>query len=141
MPDRIEREIEEILDKIDRFVPSESAPLRFRRRSAGVFGGIRKAFLSPVLRVSVAQIMLLGIGLFILSFFIGRYDGTLGKWTAVVGAILFLGGFVLSFVAGHGRQQPKRWRGRVVEYDEPDLGERIRMWFRARRGPRRPPPR
>lgn len=140
-PDRIEREIEEILDKIDRFVPNESVPLRFRRRASGIVRGVRDALLSPLARVSIAQVMLLGVALFFLAFFLGRFDPALGKWTAVAGAVLFVGGFLLSLLGGRGRHEPKRWRGRVVQYEEPDLPARLRTWLRARRSHRRPPPR
>lgn len=140
-PDRIEREIEEILDKIDRFVPNESVPLRFRRRMVTALRSLRHALLSPLARVSIAQVMLLGVALFFLAFFLGRFDPALGKWTAVAGAVLFVGGFLLSLLGGRGRHEPKRWRGRVVQYDEPDLTARLRTWFRARRSHRRPPSR
>lgn len=141
MPDRIEREIEEILDKIDQFVPEEKLPVRLRRRAGGTFHGLGTLLVSPLTRVSVAQLMLLGLGLFILSFFLGQADSTLGRWAAIVGAVLFLGGFVLSLLSGRVHREPKRWRGRVVEYNEPDITTRLRSWFRARRGPRRQPPR
>ncbi len=132
MPDRIEREIEEILDKIDRFVPEERLPIRFRRRARNVFTETRDFFLSPLARVSLSQVMLIGLGLFIVALFLGRVDSTLARWTMIVGAILFLGGFALTLLSGRSGQQQKRWRGRVVEYGEPALAERLRTWFRRR---------
>lgn len=130
MPDRIEREIEEILDKIDRFVPEERLPIRFRRRAGNVLTDARDLLLSPFARVSLSQVMLIGLGLFIVALFLGRVDSTLAKWTMIAGAVLFLGGFALSLFSGHSGREPKRWRGRVVEYGEPALGERLRTWFR-----------
>ena len=139
MPDdKIEREIEDILNRLEEFVPDESAASRMRRRSSGVASAIVRALLRPLAAISIRQVMLTALFLIIVGFLGMRIHPIFGRWLLVGGIILFLTSFALSFL-NRGSSPPaieKRWRGQPLELREPPLAERIRDWLKSLRRPR-----
>ena len=140
MPDdKIKREIEDILNRLDEFVPEESAASRMRRRSSGVALAIVRALLAPLAAISIRQVMLTALVLIVIGFLGMRIHPIFGRWLLVGGIILFLTSFALSFVH-RGSSPPeteKRWRGRPMELRaQPPLAERIRDWLKSLRRPR-----
>ncbi len=140
MPDdKIKREIEVILNRLDEFVPEESAASRMRRRSSGVALAIVRALLAPLAAISIRQVMLTALVLIVVGFLGLRIHPIYGRWLLVGGIILFLTSFALSFV-NRGSSPPeveKRWRGRPLELrEQPPLAERIRDWLKSLRRPR-----
>jgi hypothetical protein len=148
MPDKVQREIEELLDKLDTFVPEErfASKMRDRKRQerAQRNGPPLTERLSRRLSgVTVGHIMLAGIALFLIGAFA---DGPLGPaafWVTIAGLALAGGAFVLSIVnRGSGSRTPimksrpgrtqKMWRGQVIEYGEPTTFDRLRGMFRRR---------
>ncbi|HZP56381.1 MAG TPA: hypothetical protein VFC53_02360 [Dehalococcoidia bacterium] len=142
--DRIHREIEELLDRLDNFVPEErfTEKMRLRRR--------RVALPSPapivsrighrVSRVSLGQLMLAGLALMLASYFFRGPLGAATMWVLVAGLLLSGIAFVLSLTRGYGGSSTlgghveKRWRGQIIEYSStPSAADRIRGWFRNRR--------
>lgn len=134
--DRLQREIEEILQKIDDF-PTEAARIRAKRKRAKISGLRRR--LTPHFSLTAPQTILAGIALILVSYFIiGRVDSDVARWGIIVGLVLFFSGFVFS---AWPRRTPsmrveKRWRGRVIDgnniYDQPRWVDRVRRW-RSRR--------
>lgn len=137
MPDdKIQREIEEILNRLDEFVPEEKATERARRRSSKAAAGFGHAFLAPLSRISIRHVMLTAFALIVVGFFARVHP--LGLWMLVAGLILFLTAFALSFVSrGSPPKVEKRWRGQTIELGEPSLSDRLRTWLQAKRRPRR----
>ena len=140
MPDdKIKREIEDILNRLDEFVPEESAASRMRRRSSGVALAIVRALLAPLAAISIRQVMLTALVIIVIGFLGMRIHPIYGRWLLVGGIILFLTSFALSFVH-RGSSPPeieKRWRGRPMELRaQPPLAERIRDWLKSLRRPR-----
>jgi hypothetical protein len=141
-PDKIQREIEELLDKLDTFVPEErlAEKIRKRRKQQRVDTGpnaVEKA-LRRVSQISLGQIMIAGLALMLIGWL---FDDALGTWAPYVtfgGLGLALLAFVLSRFSGSSkttvgaRHVQKRWRGQVIEYTEPSRLDRIRDWFRRR---------
>ena len=148
MPDKVQREIEELLDKLDNFVPEErfTSKMRDRKRQE------RAARSGPSLTerlsrrfsgITLGHIMLAGIALFLFAFF---FDGVLGgatRWVSYAALLMTGGAFLLSiFNRGSGSRTPvvksrpgrtqKMWRGQVIEYGEPTTFERLRGMFRRR---------
>lgn len=138
MPDdKIQREIEDILNRLDEFVPEESAASRMRRRSSGVAMVIVRALLAPLAAISIRQVMLTALILIVVGFLGMRIHPIFGRWLLVGGIILFLTAFALSFVhRGSPPAVEKRWRGQPLELREPPLAERIRDWLKSLRRPR-----
>ncbi len=148
MPDKVQREIEELLDKLDTFVPEErfASKMRDRKRQerAARNGPPLSERLSGRLAgVTVGHVMLAGLALFLIAYF---FDGPLGAaafWVSMTGIVLAISAFVLSIVnRGSGSRTPitkarpgrtqKMWRGQVIEYGEPTTLDRVRGMFRRR---------
>jgi hypothetical protein len=149
MPDKVQREIEELLDKLDTFVPEErfASKIRDRRkrekaaaRSGPTFGErIGQRFSG----ITLGHIMIAGIALLAIGFFVRGPLGDAAFWVSIAGIALTLFAIVMSmrskgagsrtplFRAGTGRVQ-KSWRGQVIEYGEPSTVDRVRGWFRRK---------
>jgi hypothetical protein len=136
-PDRIQREIEDILNRLDAFVPEESAARRARRRSSSAASSFVHALLSPLASISLRQVMLAAIILVFVGFVGMRVHPLIGRWVLVGGVILFLTSFALSFAGRGAPASERRWRGRPLELNGPGLGDRLRAWLHAKRRPRR----
>ena len=137
MPDdKIQREIEEILNRLDEFVPEERASER-RRRSAGAASGFAQAIFAPLARISLRHVMLTAFALIVIGVLSTRMH-PVGPLLLVGGLILFFTAFALSFVSrGSPPKVEKRWRGQSIELSEPTLRDRLRAWLQAKRRPRR----
>ena len=131
MSNNLEREVEEILRKLDRFVPEEGPLPRARRRMAGAASGILHAVLARLSSVSLGQVMLASLVLVLLAFFFRSASPALARWVVIGGLILFLTAFALSLLSGHSRHE-RRWRGEVIDLSEPGLGARLRNWLQRR---------
>jgi hypothetical protein len=153
MADKVQREIEELLDKLDNFVPEErfTSKMRDRRRQERAAA---RSGPSPADRlakrfsgITLGHLMLAGFVLLLAAAF---FDGPLGAATRYVffaGIILAGAAFVLTMMnRGRGSHTPvmksrpgrsqKVWRGQVIEYDdEPSTLGRLRDRFRRRGRP------
>jgi hypothetical protein len=140
-PDRFEREIEDILNKLDHF-PKQGPGDRLHRAVSGRLSGWQRAMALRVGRLSVSQIMLTGIVLILIGYFFRVALPGVWYYLVIFGLILFFTSFLLSFL-GAGRGAGGRqvyWRGRPAQsyYSSgPTLGERLRDWWRRRQGRRR----
>ena len=153
MPDKMEREIEEILAKLDSDAPRSSAPplsekapvsilsrrkrqpgplQRATRRTGGIFDGINPTTL-----------LFAGAGTMVAGLILSSFYGPL-IWASFAGVVLFLAAFLWSFrrtprtsggTGGDGGGQVKGhyWRDRYIEYkpESPGLGARIKRRFRG----------
>jgi hypothetical protein len=143
--DRVQREIEELLDKLDTFVPEERFTTKMkerkRERAAAERTGptLSERLLKPFKRITLGHVLIGGLILFGVSYL---FDDTLGDWAiwvTLAGLAMAGGAFVLSVINGgqmrmggnRGRVQ-KRWRGEVIEYGEPSTMDRVRGWFRRK---------
>jgi hypothetical protein len=133
MADRIEREIEEILRKIDDFVPDGGRPRRQPSRKGnqrtnlapGLFG----RFLSSI---SLSQVMLWSLLIFIAAWFLRGIPGA--GWVMVGAVIVFATAFVLQLTTPRaGRAPEKRWRGEPVSYHGPSWPARVKAWIKGRK--------
>lgn len=139
-PDKVQREIEELLDRLDNFVPEDrlASKIQKRRRAETGPGPIERAW-KRVSRLSLGQAMLAGLALIVISWIFRSPLGSFASPVMIVGIVLVIGAFVLSVVNGDSRRtitggrQEKRWRGQVIDYSEPSTASRIRDWFRRRR--------
>jgi len=141
MPDdKIQREIEDILSRLDDFVPEESVTSRMRRRSSDAAGSFMHTVLSPIASISLQQVMIAALVLIVVGFIGMRVNPLIGRWALIGGVILFLTTIALSVfhrpAASAGPKIEKRWRGQPMDLDEPSLGDRLRAWFQAKKRPR-----
>ncbi len=141
--DRIQREIEEVLDKLDAFVPEErfAAKLRNRaRHKPSDTPGVVQRTLTRIGRISNGQLMLGGFGLILVAYFFRGPIGPASTWLIVLGLVMSAVAFVMAIARGGGARTiaggtvEKRWRGQVIHYSTgPSPTDRIRNWFRNRR--------
>jgi len=134
LADRIEREIEEILRKIDEFVPEK--PRRTpRKRAAPPVAGAQSWVGARVSRISLNQVMGYSLLLIVLAFVFGAIPGS--GWLMIGGLIVFVTAFLLSRLSGGGgnakAQAPKRWRGETLDLSEPGWPDRLKAWIKGRR--------
>lgn len=131
MPSRVEREIDEILQRIDTSLPREPWPRRLRRTLAGAASAARDAARVAVRNFTPGSAMLVAFALIIASLFVSRAWSDAGRFVLLAGVALFVLALVASF-AGRRGEPERRWRGRVIRYDEPTLAERVRNWWRTK---------
>jgi hypothetical protein len=142
-PDKVQREIEELLDKLDTFVPEERLAEKIRKRRtqqgrANNGPGFFERVGRRLSQISLGQLMLAGLALMLIGWLFDDALGAWSTWVTLGGLLLTVIAFVLSVMSGGARTTvgarhvQKRWRGQIVEYSEPSRMERIREWFRRR---------
>lgn len=149
MADRIEREIEEILERLEkkgkapaRPQPPSGAgkdPIAFtpRRRRRPLASRIASAFSGNVADLTPANLLFVGAGVMIIGFVLATFWEPF-IWLSLAGVGIFLFAFVWSFFRRPGRPvgaPPERyWRGQRIDYDAPHPGPitRFKRIFRRR---------
>jgi hypothetical protein len=139
--DRIEREIEEILRKIDD-LPEKPRNVRKRpERAAPAFENPSRATPAPrssntgggsLARVSLNQVMGWSLIAVLIAFFL-PIPGS--GWVILAALLVFGVAFLLSRMGGGGssRGVEKRWRGEPMNLRGPSYAERLRDWIKGRR--------
>jgi hypothetical protein len=147
MPDKVQREIEELLDKLDNFVPEErfTTKMRDRKRRERPAPSSGPPFWESVGRrvsgITLGHVMLAGLACLVVGFVLR--DSDYARWLSIAGLLLTAAAFILSIMnKGSGSRTPlfrtggsrvqKRWRGQIIEYGEPSAIDRLRQWFRRR---------
>ena len=137
--DRIKREIEDILSRLDD-LPGERKPIPFRKRSSPQPGSLARGLIEPLTRISMRHVMLTALVLLIVGFFSqGAWE--FGRWMLIGGLVLFISCFVISFfnrrAPARSPRSEKRWRGQPMDLDPPNptLSQRLRAWLGRRSRP------
>ena len=147
MPERWEREIDELLRRREAKLRPEPVSKRVARNSAPMMSGLSGAFRSFLRRTPVEQFMIASIVLVVASFVVGFIPGMAeaARWASLLSILFFVLALALSVAArrGHGPgadTAPKRWRDRDVGYgsnygpaEPPSLWVNLRTWWRRRR--------
>jgi len=132
MPDQLQREIEEILNKLDEFIPEQKSSSRIRKQwneKLHAFGGRLGGLMS---HVSMGHLMVASLILIFVAF--AFRSSTIGQYSMIAGLSLLGLTIVVSFVANRRRtRSEKRWRGQVVDLSGPGPLDRLQGWFRRRR--------
>jgi hypothetical protein len=136
MADRIEREIEDILNKIDDFVPEggrsrKPTPIRPSPLSKATTWLTRR-----LTTISLGQVMMYALVIVVAAFFFRFVNPAVMRWVMIGGLIVLGTAFVLSvFGGGSGRtirQPEKRWRGQPLDLSQPSWPDRVKYWLRGR---------
>ena len=139
MPQRYEREIEEILRRMGVASLDRTDHRRaIRRFWDWLVGGLSRigALLQP------SRLMIAGTALALLSYLLGRMALGMATWLAVLSVVAFVGAIALSVIRDSGRRRYRSgWRGRTLDLErEGSLWEgwmrRWREWRRGKWGPR-----
>lgn len=139
--DRLEREIEEILGKIEHFPDAghrrQRARNRWLQRIGTAISDRQRALMRELSRFTISQVMLLSILLIVGSLFFRRAAPLVMTWVLYGGIVLFVTTFAI-MVFGSGRSSASReqkWRGRTVRMQSasrPRLSQRLRHWWATR---------
>lgn len=138
MSDKLERDVEEVLQSIDDFDWQ-----RKQRRGTGPIRRRTGRFLEATTRRAArfttgGHLMVIGIVLLLIGAVLRLQ--AFGMWLALTGLVLFVIGLILSSRGRKNRQQPAPdepdarggyWRGRYVRYDDRPQGGAFR-WFRRK---------
>ena len=136
MNERYEREIDDLLHRLEGRMRREPFGRRMSRRLSPFTDGLRNAFAAFLRRPPTEQLMISAMTLVLVSFVLNMFG--LGRWAFYAGVLaiaLFVLGIALSLV---GRHSPghyrKRWRGREIEYDAggPSVWTHLRNWLRRK---------
>ena len=138
MPDKFEREIEEILAKLDGDEPSQAkpTPISSARKKAKQAGPQRG---NPLDRVSATTLLFTGAGVMVAGLLLSNFWQPL-IWLAFAGVVLFIGAFAWSFKKGSGSSgggapaaQGHYWRDRYITYEPANPSALSKVTRRFRR--------
>jgi hypothetical protein len=136
MTNKLERDIEEVLAKIDRF-PKRTRWARFKSGVRGFFRGLGEAFASiPFPRLSLGQVLLLGIAVVVIAYVFGDNiaSPSIVRLFIIGGIVVFLVAFILSLRRHSSASAPeKRWRGQPMDLDARGEGQSWWKRWRSRR--------
>ncbi len=133
MPNRIEREIEEILTKLDEFVPDEPRSQRLRRRAGSAAGGMRGRFRGLTRGISGGHVVLGAAILLVVAMVLRGSYPEIARWLTYGGlAVIFVAIFLSIRPVRRKRQQ--YWRGEPIEFTRRHSPlTRARIWWRRNR--------
>lgn len=131
MPNRIEREIEEILTRLDEFVPNERRSRRMRRRIRAHLAGFRERFRVMTRGLTGGHIVLIAGILLVVSIFLHGAFPTLALWITYLCLAVIFGAIFLS-IRPFRRRQQQYWRGQPVNLRGPGPIQRLQAWWRRR---------
>jgi len=140
MPSRYEREIEELLRKIDGLPPKKSWSERMSERLSSRVEAYRSAWTRQWRSFGPGKMMLASLVLFIFAFWLRANQGL--ATILLLGALgVFLYAYITSFRRNRFPRIEKRWRGNVINLprQQPwDLWVRkARIWWATRSWRRR----
>ncbi|MBI1885475.1 MAG: hypothetical protein HYS09_04060 [Chloroflexi bacterium] len=136
MADKLQREIEELLDQLEDFPPRRSPWAWLRSTLSRVFAGLRRGFSTPRLpRLSIGHLLLASVVLIIVAYVFSPGGDSGGRILIGAALLIFVVAFVLS-LRRQGRIPEKRWRGQPMEVDSSGMGSRLRSWWERWRGRR-----
>jgi Na+/melibiose symporter-like transporter len=133
MPDRIEREIDEILKNIDDFPARRQTPRRIPGRFSRRVSALQRSIATRLVRISVGQLLVASLCVMLFSWL---FKAALGKhwiYALAFGLILFFTTFVLSFRNGTSHQTYYRDRPRSYYRADQPLSTRLRTWGNQKR--------
>lgn len=135
--DRLEREINEILDKIEQFPTAESRRARARkrvlRRAGNAFASRQRALARQIGRISISQLILISFLIILGSFFFRRFNPLLMQWALYAGIVLFVSSFAILLLSRPRSSSPSYWRGRKLDHRSEPITTRLRRWLASKR--------
>lgn len=133
MPNRIEREIEEILTRLDEFVPNESRTRRVRRRGRALYGSAWDRIRAATSGITSGHVLLAAVLVLVASFFLKGLFPTFFRFATYAAVAVLFGAIILS-IRPVRRRRETYWRGQPVDIRRPNVINRIRWWWRRRGG-------
>ncbi|MBI4321974.1 MAG: hypothetical protein HY675_26070 [Chloroflexi bacterium] len=137
MRKKYEREILELLEKMDSFVPEESRFERAGRRLSQLRQHLLRGVSAAIgqLRISPTTLLVASLMLAILGYGLHGLVAWVASYISAASLALFLAAFAVHIANRRKRQTQHRWRGRVIELREYRRGHWPNLryyWQRAR---------
>jgi hypothetical protein len=127
MSNRIQREVEELLESLDKTAPKPSVGSRAGNAIKAPFRAVNRGLRQIHLpSVNPGHVLLAGIVIIVVAWVIGGADNG-WRWVLAAGIFLFIGAFVWS-LRRQSRPPEKYWRDKPL-----DLHERGPFWKRNKR--------
>ena len=115
MSNRIQREVEELLDKLEKFPPKRPLPARIADAVTAPFRAIGRGLGGIALpRVTAGHVLLAGLAIIVAAYVIGG-TGNAWRWVMAAGIVLFVGAFVFSLRRQSSGPQEKYWRDKPLD--------------------------
>lgn len=143
MPERWEREIDELLRRREAKLRREPVSRRVVRRSAPFMSGASGVLRSFLRRTPVEQFMIASLFLVAVAFLCTLIPGAamVARWASLLSILFFVLALALSVAGrrGYGPPTAKHWRDREINYgrpypsSHPSLWDSVRTWWRRRR--------
>ncbi|MEO8539883.1 MAG: hypothetical protein ABI577_09105 [bacterium] len=145
MPDKFEREIEEILAKLDDELPTEPGAqvrspisLAQKRQQKAKAERVRTPRANPFDSLNPTTLLFSGAGIMFGGLIVSGFWGP-AIWASLAGIVLFIGAFFLSFRktsrpasgVGGASRQGHYWRDRWID-DTPTNQSGVKGWFRRK---------
>lgn len=130
MADQLQREIEEILDKLDEFIPEQKPTGRMRKQWRERLSSLGSRLGSLLSHVSMGHLMIASLVLIFIAF--AFRSSAIGQYSMIAGLTLLGLSIVVSFFANRRAKTEKRWRGEVVDLSGPGFIDRLQGWFKKR---------
>lgn len=135
--DRLEREINEILNKIEQFPTAESRRARARkralRRAGDAIASRQRALTRQLGRISISQVILISFLIILGSFVFRRFNPLLMQWALYAGIVLFVSSFAIMLFSRPRSSAPTYWRGRKLTSRSDPMTTRLRRWLASKR--------
>ncbi len=128
--DRIQKEVDELLAKIERFPPRRSLSRRIGDAASAPFRALRRGLSGLGLRrISAGHVLLAAIIIIVIAYVAGG-SGDVWRWVIVGGIALFIAAFVMSLRRQSRPPAERYWRDRPIDLD--DRGSGRSFWDRWR---------
>jgi hypothetical protein len=111
MPDRLQREVEDLLSRLDRFPPRKPLWKRVRDSLVGSARRVSGAVHFPAL--SAGHVLLIGIAL-IVGTWVLIPGADIARWLIAGGIVLFIGAFIFS-LRRQSRPPERYWRDKPMD--------------------------
>jgi hypothetical protein len=130
MADQLQREIEEILNRLDEFIPEQKATSRIRKQWGERLHAFGSRLGRLISHVSMGHLMVASLILIFIAF--ALRSSVIGQYSMIAGLSLLGLTIVVSFVANRRARSEKRWRGEIVDLSGPSFIDRLQSWFKKR---------
>jgi hypothetical protein len=114
MPNRIEREVEELLQSLDANPPRRPLSTRIGDAISAPFRAVRRGLQSIALpNITAGHVLLAAIGIIVVAWVVGGAADA-WRWVLAGGIVLFIGAFLWS-LRRQSRPPDKYWRDKPLE--------------------------
>jgi hypothetical protein len=114
MPNRIEREVEELLESLDASAPKRPLSSRIGGVISTPFGPISRGLRAIALpRINAGHVLLAAIAIIVVAWVVGGAEDA-WRWVIAGGIVLFIGAFLWS-LRRQSRPAEKYWRDKPLE--------------------------